>query len=300
MKLTHHTTSPRHTRHGFSLIELLVVIVIIGILMALILPALNGARITARITAVSTEITQLDQALVSFESKFKNLPPSSLTIPVNAASWSAADRQKILRIWDQFDFSTCGGLGSTAAGVPGAYPASPVYLNGAECLVFFLGGVNANPTGPAQLIGFANNEQYPWAVFPQNRDVPFFDNFNPDRLVDLDGDGALEFLDSLPDQATPYLFFSSQGKSYDTTNSATAWDAFDVHGGMTNSADMTSIYLGADGRTPLRNQGYQIVSPGLDRQYGVGGVYTDGEEITGARAVEADNISNFSGGILKR
>ncbi|RLT09272.1 MAG: prepilin-type N-terminal cleavage/methylation domain-containing protein, partial [Planctomycetota bacterium] len=81
MKLNHQITSPRHSRHGFSLIELLVVIVIIGILMALILPALNGARIRARITQVSTEITQLDQALVSFENRFKSLPPSSLTIP---------------------------------------------------------------------------------------------------------------------------------------------------------------------------------------------------------------------------
>jgi len=299
MKLNHQTTSPRHPRHGFSLIELLVVIVIIGILMALILPALNGARLSARMTAVSTEITQLDQALVSFENRFKCLPPSSLTIPTDPANWTATDRQSILRIWDQFDFSTCGGLGSVAAGVSGAYPGAPIHLNGAECLVFFLGGMNADPNGLGQLIGFANNSQIPWAVYPQNRDIPFFENFVPNRLVDLDGDGAREFLDSLPDQAMPYLLFSSQGKSYDKTNSATAWDAFDVHGGMTNPLDMTSIYIGPDGKTPLRNQGYQIISPGLDQAYGIGGVYTDGTELTGPRQPEADNITNFSGGVLK-
>ncbi|MDA1232820.1 MAG: prepilin-type N-terminal cleavage/methylation domain-containing protein [Planctomycetota bacterium] len=312
MKLNHKTKHKHTTRDGFTLIELMVVIVIIAILMALILPALNGARLAARITAVSTEITQLDQALVSFENKYKSLPPSSLTIPVDAASWTAADRQKILRVWDNFDFSTCGGLGSTSAGTPGAYPASPIYLNGSECLVFFLGGVNANPTGTAQLIGFSASSEHPWAVYPQNRVIPFFENFKPDRLVDIDGDGALEFLDSLPDQSTPYLFFSSQGKSYDRANSGTAWDDFDVHGGMTNSMDMGFIYLGADGRTPQRNQGYQIISPGLDKQYGFGGVYTDGTELIDKdlnsngssepnelRAVEADNITNFSGGVLK-
>ncbi|MEI6541610.1 MAG: hypothetical protein WCO86_19110, partial [Planctomycetota bacterium] len=240
-----------------------------------------------------------DQALVSFENRLKCLPPSSLTIPTNSANWTATDRQSILRIWDQFDFSTCGGLGSVAAGVSGAYPGAPIHLNGAECLVFFLGGMNADPTGLGQLIGFANNSQIPWAVYPQNRDIPFFENFVPNRLVDLDGDGAREFLDSLPDQAMPYLLFSSQGKSYDKTNSATAWDAFDVHGGMTNPLDMTSIYVGADGKTPLRNQGYQIISPGLDQAYGIGGVYTDGTELTGPRQPEADNITNFSGGVLK-
>ena len=287
------------SRRGFTLIELLVVIVIIGILMGLIIPAVMRAQSQVRMTAVSTEISQLDQAIATFKGRFGIEPPSSLTIPVIATGWTAENRQKVLRVWDQFDFATCGGLGATAS-TPGVYPAAAVNLNGAECLVFFLGGLNSNPSGPAKLVGFSKNPRTPWSTVGENRDGPFYDRFDIDRLVDIDGDGAVEFLDSLPDQVLPLLYFSSQGKNYRKTNSATAWDDFDVNGGMTNAADMSMIYVGADNKTPERAQGFQIVSPGPDGVYGVGGMYTDGSELTAARSVEGDNITNFSGGPLKK
>ena len=283
--------SQRSARRGFTLIELLIVIVIIGILMGLIIPAVMRARTQVQVAAVSTEITQLDQAVTSFKTRFGIEPPSSLTIPTSATGWTAEHRQKVLRVWDQFDFATCGGLG---------YPATEVNLNGAECLVFFLGGLNSNPSGPANLIGFSKNPRTPWTAVGENRDVPFYDRFDSDRLVDLDGDGAVEFVDSLPGQTSPFLFFSSQGKSYRKSNNATLWDDFDVHGGVTNAEDMSLLYLGADNKTPQRAQGFQIVSPGLDGIYGIGGIYTDGSELTGSRSFEADNITNFSGGQMQK
>lgn len=290
MKRHESQTAVGPSRSGFSLIELLVVIVIIGILMSLILPALSGARYRAQVVAVTTEIKQLDQAIASFKSKFGVEPPSSLVVPTSATGWTAADRQKVLRIWDQFDFSNCGGFG---------YQAAPIRLNGAECLVFFLGGLNNGTPASPTLIGFSKNPRTPWSLTGENRDLPFYDGFDPIRLVDLDGDNAVEFLDSLPGQTTPYLYFSSQGKSYRKTNGAATWDEFDVHGGMTNPKDMSSIYLGSDGKTPERASSYQIVSPGIDGLYGLGGTISSAS-LTGTRAAEADNITNFSGGLMKK
>src|SRR5262249_61205136 len=57
-------------RRGFTLVELLIVVVVLAVLVALLLPAINGALRTARNAAVSAEINQLAQALEQFKSKY--------------------------------------------------------------------------------------------------------------------------------------------------------------------------------------------------------------------------------------
>ncbi len=65
---------PRRTRAGFTLVELLVVITIIGILMGLLIPAVNYAREVARRNQCSTQIKNLAYAAIQYENTHKGLP----------------------------------------------------------------------------------------------------------------------------------------------------------------------------------------------------------------------------------
>ncbi len=64
--------------HGFTLVELLVVIAIIGILVALLLPAIQAAREAARRSQCQNNLRQLSLGVVNYESAKKEYPPGGV------------------------------------------------------------------------------------------------------------------------------------------------------------------------------------------------------------------------------
>src|SRR5262245_10837959 len=80
-------------RRAFTLVELLVVVAIIGVLVALILPAVQAARQAARRVSCGNNLRKIGLALQNFESTHKYCPSSLRPTPVDAsglfAGWSA-------------------------------------------------------------------------------------------------------------------------------------------------------------------------------------------------------------------
>lgn len=70
----------RPKTRGFSLIEILVVITIIGLLVGLALPALQNAQENARVTACQSNLKNIAQSLIAFKTRNKNNWPNETGI----------------------------------------------------------------------------------------------------------------------------------------------------------------------------------------------------------------------------
>lgn len=97
--------SPLKSSRAFTLVELLVVIAIIGVLVALLLPAVQAAREAARRMKCQNNMKQLSLAILNYHDTFQVLPPGCTKS--NETSWHVHILPFIEQraLYEKFDFS---------------------------------------------------------------------------------------------------------------------------------------------------------------------------------------------------
>jgi prepilin-type N-terminal cleavage/methylation domain-containing protein len=285
---------PLSPPRGFTLVELLVVITIIGILTALIVTAAVGAMRKAQETRIKSEINQMDAALVEYKNKTTAFPPNmqtGMTTPNDpqAEAAIAGDFKKHLQQAFPRANESPELLNKILGAAAAATPKLNNGINAAEAIPFWLGGFSSDPKYP---ISGEGGPSYPVTDVNDAKSDPIESRswvfpFDITRLGPRDSDGYfsgrfIAFTDSKgqlrrinfwqyapKNSEQPYLYFdASRHPAYDdpATNKG-RYDtpaAADLHVHMFKKRRESSD-LGID----FMNAGkFQLLHCGIDDEWG--------------------------------
>lgn len=107
--------SRKYRRQAFTLVELLVVIAIIGILIALLLPAIQAARETARLSSCKNNLRQLGLAMQNHDETHRKLPWGKQQTKLGGAFIQILPFIEENTIHKQYNFNLDPGSGTNAA-----------------------------------------------------------------------------------------------------------------------------------------------------------------------------------------
>jgi len=214
--------SGRHQRRAFTLIELLVVISIIGILAALLLPALNRAKRSAKIAQAKLEIGNIMNAIHKYEADYNRLPtpPTDPNQPQNASDLVVAKEDYTFGTAGLADLKVPPNLSTPILAVTLGSPQSKYETNNSYVMSILLDLEKFPNTQPTVNTGHQKNPQkvhYLSATMVSDTNSP---GIGPDGVYrDPWGDPYIITIDFNNDEKARDAFYRLPAVSLDVNNS---------------------------------------------------------------------------------